>query len=153
MAVAEFVHATHPELLDCLGGRVRLLLTGQQTDGAMTLLQWLMPVGFCTPRHAHMHEDQAIHLLEGELECLVGDTELRLRSGETLLLPRGVPHRLHSVGAADARLIVICTPAGYEEFLRAIGSPATPKLDPEPGTKSRGQFEAIVQRFGLKLMD
>jgi Cupin domain len=53
-------------------------------------------------------------VLEGELPVQVRD-ELRAgRAGEFFLAPAGTPHTLANRGERDARLLVTCTPAGFE---------------------------------------
>ena len=51
----------------------------------------------------------------------MGDEQHVLRAGESILAPHGVPHTVR-VGDGDARWLVTSTPAGFEAFVRAVGS-------------------------------
>lgn len=70
----------------------------------------------------HDREEETIHVLEGELEVEIGDEKISVHAGETILLPRKVPHRLNMVGDTAAHYIVLCTPAGFDEFVAACAS-------------------------------
>ncbi|HTR16120.1 MAG TPA: cupin domain-containing protein [Acetobacteraceae bacterium] len=152
MEPTTFVHVTHPEIFDSPAGRLRILLTAEQTGGAFCLLQCFLPIGFVTPKHVHAREDVAVYLLEGKLECIVGDVVAYVHSGETVLLPRNVPHQVRSIGATEARAMLVCAPAGCEDFLRAIGTPAlmTPPSAPEAEHEKR--VSMVMERFGLRLL-
>jgi quercetin dioxygenase-like cupin family protein len=50
------------------------------------------------PWHAHEHTEQAMFILEGEVEMTVEDETRMLRPGDVAVVNRGLHHKLHSAG-------------------------------------------------------
>ena len=77
------------------------------------------------PPHLHTREDETFHVLEGELEFVVGERTLSTSAGSVVYAPRGVLHGFRNVGTTHSRMAVIITPAGLEsragEVLRGGG--------------------------------
>ena len=61
--------------------------------------------------HLHRTYEEAFHIVEGEVEYRLGDAYVVARGGGSVIIPPGVPHCFRSVGASDARLVVIAAPA------------------------------------------
>jgi len=57
----------------------------------MTCAYITVAAGVELPEHHHVHE-QWTHLLEGELEFVVGGEKRRMKAGETAHMPSNVPH-------------------------------------------------------------
>ncbi len=103
-----------------LGLPTRILSTGETTGGAFGLLEhWDMPPGWATPYHTHHREDEAFYVLEGEL-AIVSDGKWSLAGlGSYVFAPREIPHGFKVSGAAPAKMLVLCAPAGFEHFVLA----------------------------------
>jgi glyoxylate utilization-related uncharacterized protein len=89
-------------------------------------------------------------VIDGEFEILQGTETLRLAAGGFAFVPRGTLHRFENVGDAPARVLIVFTPGGFEEFFFAAGLPVVdgepaPPLGPEEIERSR---EAAV-RYGM----
>jgi quercetin dioxygenase-like cupin family protein len=65
------------------------------------------------PLHTHDF-DEAFYMLEGELIFHVEDERFTRRAGEFAFAPRNVAHALANHSDADARYLLVCTPAGLE---------------------------------------
>ena len=61
----------------------------------------------------------------------MGDEQHVLRAGESILAPRGVPHTVRA-GDRGGRWLVTSTPAGFEAFVRAVGSTDPQAALPSP---------------------
>jgi quercetin dioxygenase-like cupin family protein len=96
-----------------------ILLSGEDTGGAYGLLDMRVAPGNGVPRHTHTREDEALFVLSGELEATVGDEIFTLRAGETLIAPRNIPHQLRNSGNVPNHYLIMFSPAGFEEFLKA----------------------------------
>jgi mannose-6-phosphate isomerase-like protein (cupin superfamily) len=61
----------------------------------------------------HAQSAQVIVVVRGEIEGQIGEERVRLRAGDSALVPKGVPHRF--VGASDERAVTInvYTPPAY----------------------------------------
>ena len=81
------------EPIEALGSGIgRRMLNGE----AMTLAQITLAAGAAVPLHEHPNE-QIATVLSGRLRFLVGDEELEVGAGESLLIPGGVPHRVDAL--------------------------------------------------------
>src|SRR5215472_15429209 len=69
-----------------------ICLSGEDTGGAYCLLEVALAPGVSVPRHTHTREDEVYFILAGELEVIVGNKPFVLRTGDTLMAPRGIPH-------------------------------------------------------------
>jgi quercetin dioxygenase-like cupin family protein len=101
-----------------------ILLSREDTGGAYCLLDMRVAPGKGVPRHTHTREDEALFVLSGELEATVGDEIFTLRAGQTLIAPRNIPHRLRNSGNVPNHYLIMFSPAGFEEFLKATSVPA-----------------------------
>jgi quercetin dioxygenase-like cupin family protein len=63
--------------------------------------------GASNPRHYHDGCEEILHLLAGRLEHAVGGESVRLEPGDTLVVPRGVPHAARNVSDVDAEMVVV----------------------------------------------
>ena len=101
-----------------------ILLSGEDTGGAYCLLDLSVAPGLGVPRHTHTREDEALFVLSGELEATVGDKIFTLRAGETLIAPRNIPHQLRNPSTVANHYLIVFSPSGFEEFLKATSVPA-----------------------------
>ena len=72
----------------------------------VTVGELVMQHGASLRLHTHP-TDEAIVLLEGNIQMVVGAESRTVTHGHTLLAPPGVPHRLVNESGADARMYTI----------------------------------------------
>ena len=107
------------EQLDMGGGSVlSLKVTGQQSDGLVTVLGGVVLAGG-PPLHVHEAEDEMVICLEGELAFQVGDERGVLEPGAVAWFPRKVPHAVANLAGPPCRFLTVVTPSGIESFFRA----------------------------------
>jgi mannose-6-phosphate isomerase-like protein (cupin superfamily) len=71
------------------------------------------------PLHLHHNEDEWFYAIEGEYIVEVGSERFRLKSGDSILGPREVPHAWAFVGDTPGKLLIAFAPANrMEEFFR-----------------------------------
>ena len=99
-------------------------LSGKDTGGAYCLLDVSLAPGMGVPRHTHTREDEVYFVLAGELEVTVGEKTFVLRSSDTLLAPRDIPHQLRNSGNVENHYLLLFSPSGFEEFVMATAVPA-----------------------------
>lgn len=109
-------------ILNVLGDRVTIKLSGGETVGGYTILEQETDPGNGPPMHVHHKEDEAFYILEGEYEFHVGGRVIRGRAGAFLYGPREIPHRFQVVGPARGRILVFVQPAGIEYFFEEIAA-------------------------------
>jgi mannose-6-phosphate isomerase-like protein (cupin superfamily) len=95
-------------------------LRGEQTDGAISVIENTVPAQWDGPLLHHHDFDELFWVLEGELTFQLGDELLTRRAGELAFAPRGVHHTFAHRGDAAARTLIVCTPAGLERHFARI---------------------------------
>ncbi len=141
---------TESEPLWFLGTLARVLIDGEQTGGAFATFEVLLPQGASPPLHSHP-QDETSYVLDGEVLVWVDDEPRRCRTGMMVFAPGGTPHSFR-VESATARLLVISTPAGIENYVRALAEPAAwPWLQPPPdGPRVPAErIEAVERELGV----
>jgi len=103
-----------------LGLPTLMLSTGETTGGAFGLLEhWDIPPGWASPYHTHHLEDEAFYILEGEVAIVSDGKWLLAGAGSYVFAPRLIPHGFKIAGTAPARMLLLCSPAGFENFVLA----------------------------------
>ena len=123
------VESDDGEALWSAGSLMVVKATSEDTHGGLTVIEQECPPGLVSPAHHHNDEEQCIYMLTGSLHLTCGDEERDIGPGAFAVLPRGVPHTF-TVGDEGARFLNLTTPAGFEEFARAIGVPAQARTAP-----------------------
>lgn len=116
----------NPYVLEChegqrfelLGAVVVVKAGTEQTGGKFNLFEVACPAGFATPLHIHYAEDVAVFILEGSLTVFWGDEQMQAAAGSYLFQPRGTPHGFRVSGSASARVLYLCIPAGFDQFIQ-----------------------------------
>lgn len=107
-----------------LGALSTTKATGEQARGAFGLVEQLIPAGFASPYHVHHAEDESFYVLEGEATFICDGQKLEARPGSYIFGPRGIPHGFRVEGSTPARMLILATPPGFEQFVEEVGEPA-----------------------------
>ncbi len=79
--------------------------TAAETGGALLEIESVMPRGGeWPPEHYHPQQDERFEVLSGTVTVRSGDGERTYAAGETIEIPRGMPHTMRNAGAGVARL-------------------------------------------------
>jgi quercetin dioxygenase-like cupin family protein len=128
------------------GARVVVRVAAADSDGRVGVWESEEPRGTALPLHVHANEDEQMVVLEGEVEVRRGEETHRLRAGDTLALPRRVPHA-HRVESPVARILTIATPGGFERLFLDLGTTGD-----APGPRQPDDvLVAAVRRLGVRL--
>ncbi len=104
--------------------RTDVLLRSEQSGGQLSMTEIVVPAQNAGPP-LHTHDfDEAFYMLEGELIFQVEDELSTKRAGELAFAPRNVPHALANHSDADARYMLVCTPAGFERHWGRLAAAA-----------------------------
>jgi quercetin dioxygenase-like cupin family protein len=106
-----------------LGLPTLLRATAETTNGAFGLVEQVMPPGFASPYHTHQAEDEAFYVLEGNMAFVCGGKWMEAGPGTYVFGPRNIPHGFKVTGDAPARMLLLCTPGGFEQFVVEMSEP------------------------------
>jgi mannose-6-phosphate isomerase-like protein (cupin superfamily) len=95
--------------------RVTIVHRGSGAGALTTRLVTIDP-GVRTTPHWHKIEE-AMMVLEGEGQAVLGDETLPIKAGETLLGPAGIRHGFINTGSAPLRLAVAFPAVEVETFV------------------------------------
>jgi quercetin dioxygenase-like cupin family protein len=127
--------------------------SGEQTGGALAVVEAAAAPGAATPYHVHHSEDEGFYVLEGELTFFSGDRRLQAGPGEYVWWPRGVPHGYRSTSATPTRFLILLTPAGFERFFIEMGQPAlAPGLPPPDMPLDVEKLLAAAPRYAHEIL-
>lgn len=139
------------------GALMNLKATGTDTGGAFALVDHLADPGVESPYHVHHNEVELFYVLDGEIDCFYGDDadeRIRAGPGETVYLPRHIPHAFRVVSEEPCRMLVLVAPAGVEELWIEAGDPA-PELTTPPPPEEPPDLEALaplLEEYGLEVL-
>jgi mannose-6-phosphate isomerase-like protein (cupin superfamily) len=129
-------------------------VTAEQTGGAYSLFEGLVPEREGTPPHIHHREDECFYVLDGEFEFLTGEDTVRAGAGSLVYVPRGTLHAFKNVGEGPGRMLNSQTPGGlHERFFEEIGEEATDKTTPPvaDGPPDAARIVAVAARYGTEI--
>ena len=99
-----------------VGGPLTFKIRGEETNGALTVFENVIPPGQGPPLHVHANEDESWYVLAGDLEFRLGEELRQAPAGSFVFVPRGTPHCFVNVAGEPARVLVLFTPSGMERF-------------------------------------
>lgn len=146
MLPAHLLAAKDSKRLNVLGDGITVLLHGRDTGGTVAIVLADGDPGHGPPPHVHHREDESFYCVEGEVEGFCGETKFKLGPGDTAFLPRGIPHTWRVTGTRRAKIVVVLTPAGFENFFEAVGAMSHAEQQDIP------KVIALGKKFGLDFL-
>jgi quercetin dioxygenase-like cupin family protein len=94
-----------------------ILMDGQATGGAYSLLHLTSPKGAEPPPHTHSREDEVFFILRGRIRGTIGEMPFEAGPGTLIHLPRNTQHGW-TIESDELEMLTWFTPAGCEEYFR-----------------------------------
>ena len=96
------------------------------------------------PLHIHPFQDEWFYVLEGEYFFQVGEEKFQMKPGDTIFLPKNVPHAFIQL-SEKARMLVTYVPAGkMEGFFKATNQWTTPP--------TKEEIAKVFEEHGMKVV-
>lgn len=143
------------EALNWLGELAIIHATGNDTNGKYCIVELYATKEGSPPWHVHHREDEGFYVIDGELTLYVGDKSYKAKNGDYLLAPKDIPHTYTVDSPGHARILMICSPAGFEDCVRAMSTPATSLVPPEP-ENAETDFRKIMNiaaEYGVEFVE
>jgi quercetin dioxygenase-like cupin family protein len=120
-----------------LGEKPLIFKVDPATTGSNSLMVGTeeMPPGNRIPVHKHLHEDEVVYVLKGNLRATLADREYEARSGATIFIPQGTWIGLENASAEPAMILFFFNKPAFEKCLRAISSRPGEKFTMPPPDK------------------
>lgn len=100
---------------------LKILLSGDQTNGSMEVFEDIVEPGIGPGRHIHHNQDETFFFLEGCFDVEIDGVRHQMSPGDVAYIPRGTVHAFKNVGRSPGRLRYIFSPAlGMEAMFRAF---------------------------------
>ena len=137
-----------------LGIGYELVLSAADTGGGYELMQFVVPPQVGPPPHIHKREDECFHIRSGQLRVLRGDDWFDAGPGDSVHLPRGVPHAFRNESTDMAELLCWVTPATLEDFFAAFVSewPESQELPSPPQESDIQAMLAAAERHEIEML-
>lgn len=101
-------------------GSMSIKVRSEQLGGDFSVMQAVVEPHQLLAPHTHTHEDQAVFVIDGELEFEVGGeggTRFTAKTGDYVIKPRGVMHCFWNKTDRTTRYIELSGRAGFEGFV------------------------------------
>ena len=128
---------------------IRFLLTGDDSNGSMSVFELSVPAGHKLPAPAHKNDayEEMLYGLEGILTWTVDGTPIQVGPGQGLCIPRGAVHRFDNFGDKDVKQLVVLSPAimgpaYFREAAEVLGAAAG-------GPPDRAKMTEVLRRHGM----
>ncbi|MBD2093315.1 quercetin 2,3-dioxygenase [Microcoleus sp. FACHB-1515] len=129
-----------------------MLATAEDTSGAYSCIEELIPQGPAAPPHIHEAADETFYILEGEATFFVEDQPIKATAGSFVSIPRGTKHAFQ-IDSETVRLLNTYVPAGFEQMIMATTVPAEARTLPSASMslpereQSDRTMEQILQKY------
>ncbi|MEI6088318.1 MAG: cupin domain-containing protein [Bacteroidota bacterium] len=119
-----------------LGGKNpnSIKVSSKDTGNNLTVFEYIGNEKGGPPLHYHLKQDEIFIIIDGEYLFKVGDETYTLKTGDTIFLPRKVPHAFAQI-TDTGKMYFMFQPSGkMEDFFRTLGALTAPPT-PEQGAK------------------
>jgi quercetin dioxygenase-like cupin family protein len=128
---------------------IRFLLTGDDSNGSVSVFEVLVPVGqkLAAPAHRNDAYEEILYGIEGVLTWTVEGTPIEVGPGQALCIPRGAAHRFDNLGSENVKQLAVISPAVmgpayFREAAGVIGAAAG-------GPPDRAKMTEVFRRHGM----
>ena len=134
------------ENLGAIGLGIYVRLTGDDTNGAYSLFEYVVPPGLGgPPTHIHTLQDELFICTAGKVTVELDFVERTMTPGSSMMLPRGVPHMFYNPFEEETRIVAVVSPGGLEKYYKELS-------EMPPGPRDMTKVADIMSRHGLSLV-
>jgi hypothetical protein len=108
----------------------------------------IVGAGFPGPPLHHHDFDETFYVLEGELTFQLKNELFTRKAGELAFAPRNVAHTFANLSGAEARTLIVCTPAGFERYFDRMAAERAGVEPPPEASKPIPEVIVVGPRIG-----
>lgn len=133
-----------------LGGLYEVKVSGEETGGALTVMEMTLPAGMGPPPHTHPG-GETVRVLEGTIRYHIEGEHIEGGPGSIFFIPAGTLENFEPLTAS--RILVVYTPGGIDRFFEEAGERAASRVVPEPpsGPPDLERLSVIAAKYGMKI--
>lgn len=135
-------------VLHAFGDVGTVMLRGEQTGGAFTVLFDETPPGAGPPMHVHSKEDELFLIVEGTVSFFANDRWTDVGPGGVVFMPRGTPHTYRNRTNTHTKQWIMATPSGFEKCFIACADEFARANGPD-----QGRIVELLRQQGIELLD
>jgi len=131
---------------------IRFLLTGDDSNGRMSVFEFTVPAGqkLAAPAHKNDAFEEVLYGIQGTLTWTVDGTPYEVGPGQALCIPQGAAHRFDNLRTEDAKQIAVIAPAVmgpayFREAAEVINAPGG-------GPPDREKMTEVFRRHGMTVV-
>lgn len=125
-------------------------VSAKDTNGNLTIFEYTGNVKGGPPLHFHLNQDEIFFIVEGEYTFKVGDDIYHLKAGDTIFLPRRVPHTFAQI-SEKGKMYFMFQPSGKMEDYFRVFAKLKGEPTPEQGAKLFTDHEMKIVGPPLKV--
>jgi mannose-6-phosphate isomerase-like protein (cupin superfamily) len=119
-------------------------VSGKDNEDRCVIFDTLRPAKVGPRLHLHTDCDEWFFVRDGEFKFKTGDEILHLQAGDSLFVPRNIPHAFVKTSEGTARLIVMHQPAGtMEEYFRTASQSIN---------QTSGESKKFAEKHGIRIL-
>lgn len=134
------------------GSLVQDRVIGKCTDGAYSVVEHSVPPDYTSSYHINHGEKEIRYLLDGAIEIVTEGDTFPATAGQTVVFKQGQPHGWRVTSDGPARMLVLCSPAGVEEFYHEAGRPAERREIPENTQRRRDELRDRAADYDIEIL-
>ena len=129
--------------------RVTVKAGVQDTAGKLSVIEYVAAPGFPGPgKHVHPSFDEYFYVLGGRARFLLGDETSDLDAGGSVFASGDQPHTFANPFDEPLKLMIVCQPGGFDEFVAEVAAAAADGRASDPGF-----MPALWERHGMSPVD
>jgi quercetin dioxygenase-like cupin family protein len=137
------------------GAIINILVSAEQTNNSLFIAELNFLPGSEPPRHVHTVEDEFIFIKEGEVTFFCGDDIIQAKPGDSVFLPKNIPHHF-TITSPCAKGLFVTTPANFGAFFKMISAPYVgneiPEVQGPPTEEAIAQMVALMASYGINMV-
>lgn len=119
-------------------------VSSKDTGNALSIFEYTGFDKIGPPLHLHFEQEEIFYVVEGEYRFVVGDETFNSKVGDTIFLPRNIPHTWLQL-TDSGKLIYFLQPAGkMEAFFQIMNALKKPPTEEE--------IQKIHMQHGMKVV-